>query len=565
VKFFRASAIWRSRFWVAALAGLLLGLAFPKVGLAGFAWIAPGLMVAAALGTRGWETFRIGYVAGLVHYLVSLSWLLHIPFRWHGAPLGPALGLAALSAYLALFPAAWVWFVTQMAGPRRRDAAPEAGGAGFAVAHQPLGQMADWLPDSWAGRAQWALAGAVAWVAVEMVIARLFSGFPWNLLGASQYLMLPLIQVASVTGVYGVSFLVVWVSLALLCAALMVLGRPGFRTVWMGEIFIPVICVAVVFNVGFRQTRQPEPADRFLKLAMVQPSIPQTLIWDNKEDDRRFAELVRLSEQALSNRVDLLVWPEAAIPRLIKYDRAIFQAVTNLAISHHVWMIIGADDAEARPNSRNPDDEDYFNSSFLISPEGRVVAEYRKRNLVIFGEYLPLGRTFPFLKSLIPIGDGFVPGKRAVPFVLEDLKVRSSVLICFEDTFAWLGREAADAGGDLIVNLTNNGWFEESAAQWQHAASAFFRAVETGVPLVRCSNNGLTCWVDAHGRMRELFRDVQGSVYGPGFLICDLPLPAPGEAPTPTFYRRHGDVFGWGCVAIMTLMALRHWGRPRKT
>ena len=125
------------------------------------------------------------------------------------------------------------------------------------------------------------------------------------------------------------------------------------------------------------------------------------------------------------------------------------------------------------------------------------MARYIKRKLVIFGEYVPLADWLPFLKYLTPIQGGFTPGRRPVSFPLPGLRAKTSVLICFEDIFPHLVREHVDDDTDFLVNLTNNGWFGESAAQWQHAANAVFRAVENGLPLVRCANNGLTCWVDA--------------------------------------------------------------------
>ena len=140
--------------------------------------------------------------------------------------------------------------------------------------------------------------------------------------------------------------------------------------------------------------------------------------------------------------------------------------------------------------------------------------------------------------------------------------MKTSVLICFEDIFPHLAREAVEEDTDFLVNLTNNGWFGESAAQWQHATSALFRAVENGLPLLRCSNNGLTCWVDAQGRRRQIFRDGGGSVYGPGFMTAEIPLLAPGEKHPPTFYHQHGDWFGWACVAVAaTTLVLRLWRR----
>src|SRR5438477_11946463 len=328
---FKDSTIARTRYPFAIVAGLILACAFEEIGLAGAAWIGPGLILASSLGKRGWECFRIGYIAGLAYYLARLYWLLFIPYRWHSLPLAPAAGWLVLSAYLALYPAAWVWMLSR---PPRSSSSLDP---------RPS-TLPGFLPASWLGRVGWSLSGAIVWVALEMILTRLFSGFPWDLLGVSQYQMLPLIQVASVTGVYGVSFLVVWVSLSFISAALVLLRQPGARSLWLAEIALPVLTVAILFNIGLRQLRHPPPPARTLRVTFVQPSIPQTLIGDPANDDRRFKDLIQLSEQALTNRTDLLLWPESGIPKLLRYDKATFEAVTGLARAHRVWLMVGSDD-----------------------------------------------------------------------------------------------------------------------------------------------------------------------------------------------------------------------------
>lgn len=511
--------------------------------------------MAAALGATTGESFRLGYVAGLSHYLTMLYWLLLIPYRWHGVPLGPALGWLALSAFVALFPAAWVW----LAAPRRHaelgsEEVAEAGRSG----------PPDWgtaLPRNWVLRLLWTLCGAAAWVGLEMLLARVFGGFAWDLLGVSQYRMTPLIQISSVTGVYGVSFLAVWVSLSLVAAGVMVIQRPTARSAWVPEVFVPVIAVAVLFNLGLRQLKTAEPPGRTLTVTLIQPSIPQTLIWDASNDTMRFDELIRLSDQALSNQTDLLIWPEAAVPKMLRYDKETFAGITGVARRHRVWMIVGSDDARPRPKGAGGGAADYFNSSFLISPEGELIERYIKRNLVMFGEYVPLRRWLPFLKYLTPIEEGgFTSGKTAVPFTLTPLHAKTQVLICFEDTFPHLAREELGTDIDFLVNITNDGWFGEGAAQWQQAATGLFRAVENHLPLIRCANNGLTCWVDEHGILRDVFRDASGSVYGKGFMTVQVPVPATGTLHELTFYARHGDWFGWSCAVIGGLvLARRVW------
>jgi len=260
------------------------------------------------------------------------------------------------------------------------------------------------------------------------------------------------------------------------------------------------------------------------------------------------------------SKPDLLVWPEAAVPGFLRWSTNVHEAITNLVRQHNAWLILGADDAEPPSDPHHPDRFAVFNSSFLVSPKGELLATYRKRRLVIFGEFIPLGRWLPFLERWTGLGS-FTPGKEPVPFHVGDLRLKTSVLICFEDVFPHHVRDYVEPDTDFLLNLTNNGWFGESAAQWQHAASAVFRAVENGVPLVRCANNGLTCWVDAHGQMHDVFFPGTKDIYAAGFKIAEVPLLG-SQIRRPTFYRKYGDVFGWTCVgwsvALVTRSFLRH-------
>lgn len=613
------------RLALAAVAGLALALSFPTFDAAILAWLAPGLMLLAALGASGRGAFGVGYFAGLVHGLVSLHWLLYIPF-----PTGAVAAWLALSAYVALYPATWVWLCSRVllrarprsniaaptpptwahrAAPRHAESssvetpAPAEGVPGVEV--QPpegvgamRGRAERWLGSvldlSWSERAVWCLMCAAVWVALEMILARLFSGFPWNFLGVSQYQALPLIQIASATGVYGVSFVVVWCSMALLCAGVTLAGkffRPGtdadlpslwrprgsprtpalsrslmvsFRFSLFADLALPLLALALVVVAGGLRLIDPARAEtgRELRVAVIQPSIPQRLIFDPRESTNRFNAIMELSRLALAAKPDLLVWPEASLPG---FEETHFRALTNLIATHRVWMVFGADDAEAKPGAANGKPYAYYNSAFLFDPDGRFVATYRKRRLVIFGEYVPLERWLPFAKYLTPIEGSFSPGAGPVPFRLTQPRANLSVLICFEDVFPEIARESVDADTDFLLNLTNNGWFGESAAQWQEAANAVFRAVENRVPLVRCTNNGLTCWIDALGRLREVGFERRDDIYGPGFKTFRIPLLPVGPKREPTVYQRYGDAFGWGCVGLTLAAGAWRWGQRRET
>jgi apolipoprotein N-acyltransferase len=566
---------------LAALAGLVWAAAFPQPGWSGLAYLAPALMLTSSLGARWSRAFALGYLAGLTHYLLSLHWLLYNPF-----PAGAAAGWLALSAYLALFPAVWVFCSARLLPAGLSEAPPLSGPGGTEAAGGRssrrgfawlVRQVAPLASVSWAQRTLWCLVCAALWVALEMARARLFTGFPWNPLGVSQQPLTPVIQMAAVTGVYGVSFVVTWVSLGLFCAAAQLAvrlsgrgetllpprppvgqslsmgwqarGRSSFLGCWrltlFADIALPILAVMLLTVSGGAKllTRPERRAD--LTIALVQPSIPQRLIFDPREATNRFNTLMDLTRLALAGKPDLLVWPEASLP---SFEESHYRALTNLIAQHHVWMVFGADDAEPRGDPGGAEKYYYFNSAFLFDPQGQFAATYRKRHLVVFGEYIPLERFLPFLKHLTPIASSFTPGPAPVRFELDRPHAVCSPLICFEDVVPHLVREHVDGDTDFLLNLTNDAWFGESAAQEQHAANVAFRAVENGLPLVRCTNNGITCWIDAHGRIRSVESGAGRNSYRAGFKLVQAPLLSRGQVRPATFYRRYGDLFGWACV-----------------
>jgi apolipoprotein N-acyltransferase len=287
-------------------------------------------------------------------------------------------------------------------------------------------------------------------------------------------------------------------------------------------------------------TINSKPKD--LRVAMVQPSFAQTSIWNEAEDETRFQRMIALSETALADKEKpcrLLIWPEGALSFLTQEH---LDALRGLTARYGIWLLATVDLAEPAAGGAMQ----YFNSSILISPEGELAGVYHKRRLVVFGEYVPWW--LAFLKWVTPIEGGFTPGKESAQFAMKNPDARFSPLICFEDMFAEEAREHCAIDTDFLVNLTNDGWFGNGAAGWQQAATAVFRAVENGVPLVRCTNNGLTCWIDAQGRLRQIF-SVAGNVFGAGFMTADIPL-RPGGEEGRTFYNLHGDWFGWGCCGM---------------
>jgi apolipoprotein N-acyltransferase len=530
---------------LAVAGGVILALAFPKFGVAGLAWVAPAILLASALGADGKTAFRLGYLGGCVHHLISLSWLLNIPV----AKVFPIAAWLGLSGFISLYTGIWVWLAWK-SFPVALHQPSQAGG---------LSPVLDrFLGTTWAQRIVWTLSCAAAWVAWEMIQGRFLSGFPWNQLGASQYRMLPVIQIASVTGVYGVSFLAVWFAISLLAAVVVVTRQAEASRRWLKEVIAPFGVLTAVLWSGVNQTlpHPPGPAPPApLKIALIQPSIPQQWIWAPSERERRFQQLLAMSRQALAQHPDLMVWPEAAVPGFVRWETNVSQPITQLVRGQSTWLILGGDDTEPRSDPGHPDAADYYNSAYLLDPEDGIRATYRKRRLVIFGEFLPFHQWLSFLERWTGMGS-FTAGPGPVPFVLPPLHVKTSVLICFEDVFPHLTREYVEDDTDFLLNLTNNGWFGEGAAQWQHAGMGVFRAVENGIPIVRCANNGLTCWVDAQGRLHDEFFPGTHDIYGVGVKHVEVPL-LRGAKRSPTFYRKYGDVFGWSCVGWAGLSLAR--------
>ena len=389
---------WRSGYLAAVIAGLLLASAFPKFSLAGFAWIGPALLLVAARGKTGADAFRVGYVGGLAFWLASLYWMLNMPVAGF-----PILGWLALAAYLALFCGAWTWFASNFQ---------------FSISN-------------WSARLRWTLGGAAAWVALEFLRGWLFSGFPWSFLGVSQYQLVPLIQVAAITGVYGVSFLVVWFSLAIYSAAEMIYRHPSKRQVWQAEIVLPLIVIVLLFVGGMFAINRAAPAEKVLRVTCVQPSIPQTLIWSASEDEKRFAELLAVSRLAMTNQPDLLLWPESAVPMF----EGVYNIVSQFARSNHVAILFNGEDAAFLPAATN-----YFNAAFLIQPDGRGAGVYHKQKLVIFGDYVPFARFYFKDGSCIIIQSPCKPEVQVKgAFKIEGSKIISQIFCLFDPLHSGIG------------------------------------------------------------------------------------------------------------------------------
>ncbi|MFH1476694.1 MAG: apolipoprotein N-acyltransferase [Verrucomicrobiota bacterium] len=504
--------------FAAMLSGLLLFAAFPPLEWPALAWVAliPLLMVSASCAPR--IAFHSGFLAGMVFWLLSIAWLTRV--SW--------VGWFFLGLYCALFMAGFAlivswWIARNGFYPRLRDSL-----------------LALFIPAVWVG-----------W---EYLRATLFSGFPWNPLGVSQYANWPLIQVAEIGGVYLVSYLVVLVNAALALALLKYIWRqPGAPLRIPLELLIALLGIGLALLYGRLALRRlPETTDT-LKIAAVQVNIPQLEKWSEVWTSAINNRLRRTSLQAIAHYApDLIVWPETVVPDFVRTSPVSRKIVADVT-GHGVSVLMGSMDFDDSGRAIK-----YFNSAFLYQPDDSAPQTYAKRHLVLFGEYIPLEQWIPFLRVLTPVAESFTPGREATVFQMG--RRAFAVLICFEDTVAGLARDCVRAGARLLINQTNDAWFDPSWASRQHMAQCVFRCVENRVSAVRATNTGITCVIDRCGRIVRRLGRAQGSLPPPDYLTHAVALP-PADMPL-TFFTRHGDVLGLSCAAFtLVLLAGMGWLR----
>jgi apolipoprotein N-acyltransferase len=491
-------------FALALLSSLLFILAFPSFDRAGAAWVSLfPLIVSAWLSNRA-RAFWLGFSAGLVAYSGILYWLIPTFLAAHQSIILALFCIFGLSAYLALYWGTWTWIIS-------------------------------WLPKK---PLLLVITGSAAWVALEFIRTYLFSGFPWALLGDSQVHHLFTIQIASITGVYGVSFLVVLVNLTL--AALLFQQTPSYSSPSKAWSIIPSSLVAGCILYGwyqFHPSEAPPPAPPSIRVALLQGSIDQYKKWDRAYVQEIQQTYEALSRQAAAEHADLIVWPETSVPGYLLQDpplhewlNSVIQSSTTQALN-----LIGA------PAMHGP----YaYNSAFLINTQGQVLGEYAKQHLVPFGETVPFGRFLGrWIRVLNDLG-GFAAGTQDP--ILQASSYKIGINICYEAIFPSLVRRSVLEGADLIANITNDGWYMQTAAPYQHLTPNIMRAVENRRWLIRADNTGVSAFIDPYGRIVA-----QTPIFKPTSLIGQVEPRADITA-----YTRFGDIFAWICLALTALVFL---------
>ena len=479
------------------MSGAAGALAFPTMdwSVLAWVWLVPAFLCALQRSPR--EALADGWLAGTVFFVVLLRWLDHT-FQNYSAIPWPVtwLPIAALAAYCGLY-------------------------AGLVCA--AVGRLRGRLGDGWA------LAVAPAlWVAGEWVRDWLMGGFPWGLLGYSQHLALPVIQVAEIGGVYLVTLLLVSVNAVI--AGLCVLG---WRRVAPGLASVALLLMGSLAFGWWTLSQEFGPATgravRLVEIAVIQPSIQQNQKWDPVYQARTLDLYESLTRQAARTKPAAIFWPETAAPIFLRGDPALLARLAALSREIQVPLLVGSLDVLPGPRGQ------FLNSAFLLGDQG-ITAKYDKIHLVPFGEYVPLAGLFGFVRQWAQFISDFAAGSRQTVFPLSGAPF--GTVICYEVIFPGLFRGFVLGGASFMANITNDAWFGQTSGPWQHLGMLPLRAVENRVAIARAANTGISAFVGPDGRVGPVL-----PLFERGFLNARVPLRS-----RTTLYTRFGDWLVYLCL-----------------
>jgi len=498
--------------------GLLATLAFPGVDLGFLAWFAlapfllalrqPGPLAGAGLGFL----FGCVFVGGVFRWLGTLAMM---------TPTRVVLMYAALALYFAVFGLLYAK-AARVAGP-------------------------------------WIVLGAPAlWVGLEYARSNFsFLALPWNLLGHSQYRYLVAIQIADLTGVYGVSFLVVLANQVLSQMADRLVARKWRRPSpdlhgagepsWAGLFVILVVAVVPVLAYGWYSLAAPEPGER-VRVALVQANVLARNNMTGREHTAHLRAYEQLTRQAAAQAPDLVVWPSSSLPAPLEFLHVSY-FVSRVAQEARSYLLVGGAGGE-KLGPRIDGYLAYSNSEFLLSPSGRIERQYNKIRLTPFDEYVPLQGRVRWPRWITTLEESFRAGGEYTIF--EVGAARFGVPICWENSLPEVVRQFVARGANLVISVTNEGFFGPTAAPYQTLAMNVFRAIENRVTVVRAATTGVSAFISSKGEILGRVTDGAGrDLFVSGILVRDVPL-----ATARTFYTARGDIFGQAVTILAAIIAL---------
>lgn len=551
------------RILILALSGLIFASIFPPFNWSFLAWIALIPLFLTVREKPLFSAWRYGYIWGFFWAFFSFLWLREIEFFI------PFL----MACFIALFPACWAMLVP--------------------VFYQKIIDIKTVKTDKkykwfWAHEFLFVTVLAAWWCVLEWVRGWLFTGLPWNFISISQWQNIPLIQICEYTGVYGLSFLLVYFNIALALAAMGIknsINEGKYRRpvpLVLGFLFLIIYVLVgansmMKFRNSFGPNMKTEKDVIRLVTSVIQGNIPQCRIPKQGEAEAALEDYLKLTKLAVISKPDLVIWPETAVP--VPYFSGhpfgtIFRfKLSQLQKESGIPLLFGTIDFGTDfSRYKTPEDIPGYNAVFLLDGNNRVVDRYYKQHLVPWGEYTPFGEYYPWIKRKFGMGRDLTPGKRYTLFELKQ-GVRAGALICFEDIFPYISRGFVQRGANLLVVLTNDAWYPNSSESEQHMANSIFRAVENRRPIIRAGNNNCSCLILPNGAIADSVSVVKNA---DGAYVIDPKEPSQGYAdfevgvaknPPLTFYTRYGDVFVLACVLVVvfsSLHSLWKWRRKKE-
>ena len=502
---------------LAIFSGLALTASFTPLQLDWIAWFALVPLLKSLKDESFSHAFSLGFIAGLTHYLTLLYWI--IPTLQNYGYLHFSVSASVLiifCLYLALYMALFSYLIHRIKN------------SCFLYVLIPS-----------------------LWVSLELIRANALTGFPWCLIGHTQFSRLSLIQVADLVGVYGISFLIIF-SNALIYR--LFFARTSFikrRLGWESLVFTALLLFTLVYG-QYRLEEDPDAstAKKTVKVSVIQGNIDQSVKWEPAFQEETIHIYERLTRSTSSFKPDITVWPETAVPFFFQEDQPFSDQILEIASETSQTLIFGSPAYQ-----RGQDGRKYFNRVYLLSGSGKKTEYYDKHHLVPFGEYVPLKRILPFIHRLVQAAGDFAPGKELKP--LGPPHLSSGILICYEVIFPELARTQTREGAELLVNLTNDAWYGKTSAPYQHLSIAVFRAVENRRPLIRAANTGFSALIDSKGKIIE-----RSGLFTEQVLSREIELPPSSMG----VYTRYGDLFPFALLVIC-LIKFFHllWYTKRKT
>lgn len=396
------------------------------------------------------------------------------------------------------------------------------------------------------------LLAPVTWVALDYIRSILFTGFPWQDLGYSQYLFPLVNQHVDLFGHHGVTFLIVMVN-SMFAALLVIYSRKRFNNRPKVITSVLPVCLIILlissYNIyRYQQIEQIAAQSSTMVVTVVQGNISQDKKWLPQFQQQTVEIYIALSKQAIKEQpASLLVWPETALPFYPLTHPLFAEIIERLVKPHQVGLLVGAPYRTESADSQIH----YFNKAFLLSAAGLVVGSYSKQHLVPFGEYIPFRRFLTFATPLVETMGDFTAGSSAKPLVYNNKQL--GVIICFESIFPDLARKQVAYGAAMLVNITNDAWFGRSSAPLQHLSKSVLRATENRRSLARSANTGISGFIDPLGQIIK-----SSALFEPAFVTAEIPL-----LTEETFFVRYGHHFDLLCLLALLLIFIFGRGKSK--